>query len=129
MIKLFAVGLGGALGAVIRYEFDQLLHNANHSFPWGTLLANLLGCFLIGFFFKLFEDKIAHEHLRVMVMTGFLGALTTFSSYSYATLIYLENGQIGLGLSNLFLNNLLGVLLAATGSLLSVKLFPRKRRL
>jgi len=117
MLKLIYVGIGGALGAVLRYELDSLIMTDNlHTFPWGTLAVNLIGCFIIGIFYKVFYYELLHAHFKNLIVTGFLGALTTFSSYSYATLMLFEHGRVYMGLSNLLLNNVLGIFFAYIGA-------------
>ncbi len=78
------VGLGGALGSVCRYLMQGYLSRIYpHPFPFGTLMVNILGCFLIGIFYGL-----AHKHgyltptFRLLLMTGFCGGFTTFSAFT-----------------------------------------------
>jgi len=120
MLKLLFVGIGGALGAVLRYELDNLIMGGDHhTFPWGTLAVNLVGCFIIGISYKVFYYELLHAHLKNLIITGFLGALTTFSSYSYATLMLFEQGRMNLGLANLLFNNVFGIFFAFLGSRLT----------
>jgi CrcB protein len=81
-----AVALGGALGSVCRYALTRWLssHNPHHAFSTGVLAANLLGCFLIGFAFtRLTHMPVApREALTAFLITGFLGGLTTYSTYA-----------------------------------------------
>ncbi len=123
MIKFIIIGLGGSIGAVLRYELDNLIINAtNTNFPWGTLGVNLIGCFVIGLSYKVFYYELLHNHFQKLIVTGFLGALTTFSSYSYATLMLFEKGNINLGLLNLLLNNVFGILFAYFGAQIAEKI-------
>lgn len=81
--KIFAVGIGGAFGAIARYLLNiSPLQNVFEKFPFPTFLINVSGSFLIGFLLILLTDKIAvSENLRFAVMVGFLGAFTTFSTF------------------------------------------------
>lgn len=123
MLKLMFVGIGGAMGAVLRYELDALIIKDGFTdFPWGTLIVNLIGCFIIGIAYKIFELELLHHHVQSFSVTGFLGALTTFSSYSYATLMLFEQGRVYSAFANLLLNNVLGILLAFIGAKITSKL-------
>jgi len=78
-INILLVGLGGGIGSILRYLLQRML---NVSFPYGTLLVNLLGCLLIGLLWGLFTRHI-DEQKRLLLVTGFCGGFTTFSSFTY----------------------------------------------
>lgn len=106
-----AVGIGAALGGVARWMLGIWLNHAASTLPWGTLAANLAGAYLIGLAlgcFLLLPDTSGW--LRLFVTTGFLGGLTTFSTFSAETVGLLERGQVmaAIGYSGL---SLLGALL------------------
>lgn len=77
--NILLVGLGGAIGSILRYLCQK---NLNYSFPYGTLLVNVLGCLLIGLLWGLFTKHI-DEPKRLLLVTGFCGGFTTFSSFTY----------------------------------------------
>ena len=80
--NLFFVVLGGALGALLRYAVSEWVSTAVGAlFPWGTLAANLTGCLLIGFLWAASEEVPFSSAARLFVLTGALGAFTTFSTY------------------------------------------------
>lgn len=89
-----AVALGGALGAMGRFGLTTWLFPVlGTRFPLGTLVANVLGCFLVGVAFVLIVDKgMLPPEYRPLVITGFLGALTTFSTFSLDALLLWQNG-------------------------------------
>lgn len=80
------IGFGAALGAIFRWWLSQILNSIFPIIPLGTLSANLIGGFLIGIFLAITKDHaFISETLRLMVVTGFLGGLTTFSTFSAET--------------------------------------------
>ncbi len=93
--NLLAVGIGGFFGAVSRFlmaGYAARLFGAG--FPYGTLVVNVLGSFLLGFLSKFFLDKmVVNELLRVGLTIGFLGAFTTFSTFSNETVLLLQSGE------------------------------------
>ena len=78
MYHLILVGLGGAVGSMLRYLCQRQF---NHHFPYGTLLVNIIGCLIIGLLWG-FLSKNADEEKRLLLATGFCGGLTTFSAFS-----------------------------------------------
>jgi fluoride exporter len=99
-MHLVAVAAGGALGAVCRYGVNGLLYPIlGNKFPLGTFGVNVLGSFLIGVFYVLIVEKgVLPSELRNVLMVGFLGAFTTFSTFSLDTLALLEAGRIGIAI-------------------------------
>lgn len=115
--KLIIVMCGGSLGAASRYAVGLLTARIwGTSFPWGTLVVNLTGCFLIGFIFSL-SDRIwvISPELRLFLITGYLGALTTFSSYSLETVNASLSGLGWQAIANVLLNTLAGMTLTLFG--------------
>lgn len=115
--KWLLVMLGGSLGAASRYGIGLLtakLLGAN--FPWGTLTVNLSGCFIIGLLFALADRvHLLTPDVRLLLITGYLGALTTFSSFTLETV---NAGRAGLtlqALTNILINNLGGLTLTYIG--------------
>jgi fluoride exporter len=115
--KLLLVMLGGSLGAASRYAVGLwAVRLWGSRFPWGTLTVNLVGCFLIGLIFALADRvRLLTPDLRLFLITGYLGALTTFSSFSLETVNAERAGLILLPLSNILLNNIGGMALTYLG--------------
>ena len=88
------VALGGALGAMSRFAITAYLYPiAGNRFPLGTLVVNILGCVLVGAAYVLIIEKaVLSPYWRHLIMTGFLGALTTFSTFSLDALTLWQNG-------------------------------------
>lgn len=117
-MKIALVLLGGALGALARYGVTTLSTKMYGSiFPVGTLYVNMIGCFLIGVVFGLGELRGISPQFRLFFMTGFLGALTTFSTYSLETVNNANNGMASLALANIAVNNIGGLALVKVGLL------------
>lgn len=95
VIDLLALSMGGLLGAPARYYVGQVVsRHWGSAFPWGTLLINLTGCFVLGWFLTLATERIAiPSWLRLFFATGFLGAYTTFSTFSYETVRLIQHGR------------------------------------
>jgi CrcB protein len=90
-----AVGAGAALGAWTRWGLGVMLNAIHPSLPLGTLAANLIGGFLIGIVMGLAEPMSLSVTARLLIVTGFLGGLTTFSSFSAETVGLIMKGEIG----------------------------------
>lgn len=112
MQKIIVVALGGGIGAVTRYVVSLwAAERFGAGFPYGTLIVNVVGCFIIGSFMYIATERIIVDpYWRLLVTTGFLGGLTTFSSFGYETIKLLESGSLDLALYNVMLNVILGVL-------------------
>ena len=96
MTQLLMVGAGGAIGAIGRYLLSTWVYSlSGRAFPWGTLAVNLLGSLLMGFLSVwLLERMTVSTEMRALLMVGFLGAFTTFSTFSIETLLLLEQGAV-----------------------------------
>ena len=114
------IALGGALGALFRYvtvSTTQFLIGSQ--FPFGTLLVNSIGSFLIGLIMTFMMDRlILTETVRLFIIIGFLGGFTTFSSLTWESWSLYQNGQWFYALLNIILNNFLGLLLLMFGVIL-----------
>jgi CrcB protein len=120
MLKLICIASGGAIGAIARFSISGCLQNGTPgTFPWGTLCVNTVGSLLIGLFLGLSELVPVSPTVKLFVAVGFLGAFTTFSTYSVETLNLLRDRQTFLGLMNIGLNNLLALACVFGGYFLS----------
>ena len=118
------VALGGGFGAVMRYILGSCIQNGFASeFPFGTLFVNTTGSFLIGFLFYFFGRHNLPEELKLFLMTGFLGAYTTFSTYSLETVKYLLSGDIRTAVINFVVNNAVCFFCVAGGIVLAERIF------
>ncbi len=110
-MNALAVAAGAALGALLRWQAGLWLNARWVGFPLGTLAVNLVGGLLIGIGLEWFGRQ-PQELLKLLLVTGFLGGLTTFSAFSGESLVLLQRGQFGLALAHT-LAHVAGALLAA----------------
>lgn len=96
MTNLLLVAFGGAFGSVLRYLVGLwTLRSFGPSFPWGTLIVNVTGSFLIGVFAEAIARKVgASVEMRVFLITGILGGYTTFSAFSLDAMTLMERGEM-----------------------------------
>ena len=116
MKYLVFIALGGAGGAVSRYLLANWVHSLwEGHWPMGTLLVNVVGSGAIGILFVLLEKSLIHPDWRGVLMVGFLGAFTTFSTFSLETISLWEAGQVGHALGYMLASAVLCVLAAGAG--------------
>ena len=117
LLKFVYIGLGGFFGAIGRYSISKWVANKySSSFPYGTLVVNLIGSFLLGFLLTYFLDKSTLRPIyRTAIATGFLGALTTFSTFGFETIVLFEEESYRLAFFNIFSNLILGLMLVFIG--------------
>ncbi len=129
MLKYFCIFLGGGAGSVCRYLVSALMgHVAHTSFPPGTLTVNLIGSFIIGVLFELFDRFLVPTEVRLLLTTGFLGGFTTFSSFALDNSLLLENAKYHSMLQDMFIHNIAGILCVIAGIML-VKILLRRNKL
>ncbi len=111
---------GGALGTFLRYSVAGFGHRVfDWTFPIGTLIANLVGSFVIGLLWGIFEVYEISPNIRTFIFVGILGGFTTFSSFMLETLNLYRDGEIRLALLNILVSNVAGILLVISGFTLS----------
>lgn len=124
MKHLLFIALGGSLGATFRYLISKNIQSVfNTTLPIGTLFVNAGGSFLIGFVFYFFDYVIISRDIKSFLTIGFLGAFTTFSTYSLETINLFRDGEIKLGITNLVLNNILCLVMVIIGIITSRFIF------
>ena len=121
MVRILLVGLGGFIGTLARYWLSGVIaRRYGETFPFGTLVVNALGCFLVGlFFYFLYERMLINPTTRTVIFIGLIGGFTTFSSYGLQTFTLLRDGELFLALVNVLASNVLGLSLVWLGYVLA----------
>lgn len=123
MLKFFMIFLGGGIGSYTRYLTGLYAARFSPNFPLGTLLVNIIGSFIMGLFFTLFQDKFPmQQELKLLITVGFCGALTTFSTFNMDIWNLFLSGNITKGIIYIVSNLLLTILALALGVILAKQL-------
>jgi fluoride exporter len=121
VLRVFLIGLAGLMGTLCRYWLSGVLaRRYGETFPAGTLVVNVLGCLLIGFLFYMFQERyVVGQTARTVVLIGFLGGFTTFSSYGLQTFTLLRDGEFAYAAVNVVASNVLGLAMVWVGYMLA----------
>jgi fluoride exporter len=124
--QYLVIGLGGALGSMLRFGVGSLIdtnvQKTGQIFPWGTIVVNVTGCFIIGFVFTIStgEGRLFLSPLtRNFITIGILGGYTTFSSFSWQTLVLMQSGQRWEAAANVLLSVVLCLVGVWLGAMLA----------
>ncbi|MBU0730588.1 MAG: fluoride efflux transporter CrcB [Proteobacteria bacterium] len=120
MTKIIAIMIGGGLGSAFRYALFNLVSRVSGpQFPAGTLAANLLGSFAIGFLWCLFEGTKLSNEWRLFIFTGILGGFTTFSTFSRETTQLIKVGEWKTAITYILVTNSFGIAMVFLGFFLA----------
>jgi len=119
-VEYLVIGIGGFLGANARYLVaGWAAQRFGTTFPYGTFIINVSGSFILGLFLVVVQERtFIHPNYRLFFAVGFLGAYTTFSTFTYESLRLLQDGSILLGLTNIFASVVIGLLGVVLGVVL-----------
>ena len=126
-IHILGLAVAGACGTLARYglslEIDNRFAQGDHRL-YGTLAVNAIGCLLFGLALAWFDARVLHaDHaLRLIILTGFMGAFTTFSTFAYLSSDLMAKQQWGLAAGHILAHNLVGIVLFIAGAALGTKL-------
>ena len=121
MQKLFNLIIGGTIGTLARYFLSGFTYQVvGSNFPYGTLVVNLIGCFIVGFLASIAEEKFAlNTNLKILLMVGFCGAFTTFSTFILETSNLIKDGETLKALINVLISVIAGFIVFRLGVLLA----------
>ena len=115
-MKFLFLAIGGTAGTLLRYLLSGFVSNLTKGiFPYGTLVINLIGAFLIGIFWGMSARFEFSYEIKVFLFIGILGSFTTFSTYTLETINLFQDGEIKLAALNLIISNLGGLILVILG--------------
>ncbi len=119
MFRNILVFVGGDIGAVFRYVLSGWVYRVvGTDFPYGTLAVNVIGCFVIGLFLSMAEDRfLISPSFRIFFAVGVIGGFTTFSTFSFETVGLLRDGAIAIGLLNVVVSIVVGLAATWVGTL------------
>lgn len=122
--KLLFLAIAGALGTLARYGAGVIIErHAVGLFPWPTFVVNMVGCLAFGLFYAFAENHAGWQSdVRIVVLTGFMGAFTTYSAFAFQTSAMLRESQWLLAAGNIAAHNILGVLCLLLGVFLGKSL-------
>ena len=119
--KILAIAVGGALGAMARMGLGGFIdRRIPEHFPWDTMIVNVIGCVLYGIIWYEIDKRVGVPvELKPFLITGFLGAFTTFSTFAYNSAMLMEKGQYLFALANIVAHDVLGLLAIFAGRAIS----------
>ena len=111
------IGLAGALGTLARYSLSDLVQRiSGGNLPWGTLFVNVLGCFLFGLVWTLADERmVINDETRIVVLGGFMGAFTTFSTFIFDTGGFMQDARWLMATGNILLQTGIGLVFLFVG--------------
>lgn len=124
-MEIVLVFIGAGVGGVIRFVLGSLVYSyTGRYFPYGTMVINLTGCFLIGLIYVIITEKFVNNspYLTSLIIVGILGGYTTFSSFSIETLRLIQDGKSLSALLNISISVFVGIFLTFLGMKLGQKI-------
>ncbi|WMW64659.1 fluoride efflux transporter CrcB [Nitratidesulfovibrio liaohensis] len=120
MTKLILLALAGSCGTLARYWLSGLVYNTlGRAFPWGTAAVNLAGCMLFGLLWVMADERgLIRPEARLIILVGFMGAFTTFSSLIFETAELARGSQWAFAALNIIGQNILGFVAFAIGAII-----------
>lgn len=130
VVNLLLIGIAGGLGAVARYSTGLLVvkYLPEEQFPWATFTVNMIGCLFFGIIFAATEtathwDSETLTRVRMVLLTGFMGAFTTYSTYAFQSAMLMQDAKWALAFGNIAGQTLIGIVAIFAGLTLGRALF------
>lgn len=114
-MNFILVGIGGAIGSIMRYALNVWLTSKNFNFPLATFLANIVSCLILGMSVSLFSKGFIDEKQRLLIVTGICGGFSTFSTFTNETYQLFQGGNYTLVFANIVLNVLVCIIFLIIG--------------
>lgn len=111
----FLVFIGGGLGSLARFLMIKLIDPQKFNFPYATLIANVLSCFILGIVVGYFIDKTSAASIKLLLLTGFCGGFSTFSTFAYESNLLFTSQHFTSAIANIVLNFALSILAIYAG--------------
>ncbi len=119
-MKIILIGIGGAIGSILRYIVSGLDYKFSYGiFPISTLVVNLSGSLAIGFLWALFEQTATSSNIRMFIFIGILGGFTTFSTFALENFNLIRDGEKNIALLNVLISTIFGILFVFIGYMLA----------
>lgn len=115
LLRIGAIAFAGAIGTLSRFGLTSFAVYCKIPANWGTITANIMGSFLFGLIYSLAPEKYISHEMKGIILTGFMGAFTTFSTYMFESQVMLKNGQILLAATNIIGQTVIGLLAVYSG--------------
>ena len=115
--KIFLIAISGAVGTLARFGLSGLVQASyKGNLPLGTFVVNMIGCLLFGFVWTISEEKLAiSSEARIIILVGFMGAFTTFSTFAFETTALIRDSQWLMAAGNILAQNIIGILFLFIG--------------
>jgi fluoride exporter len=116
MLKFVYIGIGGAMGAIARYLVSGWVQAVSGpTFPWGTLVVNATGSFVLGLLWGVFEEMNLSDSIRLFAFVGILGSFTTFSTFSFENFQLFRDSEYGFMAANIVASVIIGIAMVFAG--------------
>ncbi|MEE1884196.1 fluoride efflux transporter CrcB [Pedobacter flavus] len=115
----FLVFIGGGLGSLARFLMIKLIDPQKFNFPYATLIANVFSCFILGIVVGYFMDKTSDSPIKLLLLTGFCGGFSTFSTFAYESNLLFTSQHFTSAIANIVLNFALSILAIYAGTFIT----------
>lgn len=116
MMQWLLVFFGGGIGSLVRYFIGKsLVHSSSSFLPLATILANIISCFIMGIAIQKYLNQQVGDPIKWLIIIGFCGGMSTFSTFAFEIFEYIQKGQIAIGFTYIVLSIFLGIFMLILG--------------